>query len=231
LEEKQTVKESDENLFRTMREKLFSAVISDALDELGYLHQFLPPEIRPVRDNMIVAGRAMTVLHQDSPGAEVPGNSQPTLGLMLKALDDLRSNEVYVASGSSAAYALFGEHMAIRAKRLGCVGAVVDGYSRDTNGIRELNFPTFSRGWYGLDQRPRGRVIEFRVPMRIGEVQVAPGDIVFGDIDGVVVIPKKLEAQVLENAMERIDREHKVRETLKSGSLSTTAIVEKFGLL
>jgi regulator of RNase E activity RraA len=67
--------------------------------------------------------------------------------------------------------------------------------------------------------------------MRIGEVQVAPGDIVFGDIDGVVVIPKKLEAQVLENAMERIDREHKVRETLKSGSLSTTAIVEKFGLL
>jgi len=67
--------------------------------------------------------------------------------------------------------------------------------------------------------------------MRIGEVQVAPGDIVFGDIDGVVVIPKQLEAQVLENAMERIDREHKVRETLKSGSLSTTAIVEKFGLL
>lgn len=214
-----------------MREKLFSAVIGDALDELGHFHQFLPPEIRPVRDNMIVVGRAMTVLHQDLTEEEVHGQSPPTFGLMLRALDDLRSNEVYVASGSSAAYALFGEHMAVRAKRLSCVGAVVDGYSRDTNGIRDLNFPTFSRGQYGQDQRPRGRVIEFRIPIRIGEVLVAPGDVVFGDIDGVVVIPEQLEAQVLENAVERVDREHKVRETLKSDSLSATAVVEKFGLL
>jgi len=121
--------------------------------------------------------------------------------------------------------------MAVRAKRLGCVGAVVNSYTRDTNGIRDLNFPTFSRGRYGQDQRPRGRVIQFRVPIRIGEVQVAPGDIIFGDIDGVVVIPQQLEAQVLENALERVEREQKVRETLKSDSLSVTAIVEKFGLL
>jgi len=226
---KQTVQENDETFFQTMREKLFSAVIGDALDELGYLHQFLPPEIHPLRDNMIVIGRAMTVLHQDL--AEADGRSRPSFGLMLRALDDLRPNEVYVASGSTAAYALFGEHMAVRAKRLGCVGAVVDGYSRDTHGIRDLNFPTFSRGRYGQDQRPRGQVIEFRVPIRIGEVQVAPGDIIFGDIDGVVVIPQQLQAQVLENAMDRVDREHKVRETLKSDSLSATAIVEKFGLL
>lgn len=226
---KQMVKEYDENIFRTMRQKLFSAVIGDALDELGYLHQFLPPEIHPLHDNMVVVGRAMTVLHQD--WAEAEAHGQSTFGLMLRALDDLHSNEVYVASGSSAAYALFGEHMAVRAKRLGCVGAVVDSYTRDTHGIRDLNFPTFSRGRYGQDQRPRGRVIEFRVPIRVGEVQVVPGDIIFGDIDGVVVIPQQLEAQVLENALELVDRERKVRETLKSDSLSATAIVEKFGLL
>jgi regulator of RNase E activity RraA len=228
---KQTVKESDETFFRTLREKLFSAVIGDALDELGCLHQFLPPEIQPLRDNMIVVGRAMTVLHQDLAEAEVNGRSQPTFGLMLRALDDLHSNEVYVASGSSAAYALFGEHMAVRAKRLGCVGAVVDGYTRDTHGILDLKFPTFSRGRYGQDQRPRGRVIEFRVPIRIGGVQIAPEDIIFGDIDGVVVIPQQMGAHVLENALERVDREHRVRKTLKSDSLSATAIVEKFGLL
>ena len=225
---KQTVQKNDETCFQTIRAKLFSAVIGDALDELGCLHQFLPPEIQPLRDNMIVVGRAMTVLHEDWPEAEP---QKQTFGLMLRALDDLRPNEVYVASGSSAAYALFGEHMAVRAKRLGCVGAVVNSYTRDTNGIRDLNFPTFSRGRYGQDQRPRGRVIQFRVPIRIGEVQVAPGDIIFGDIDGVVVIPQQLEAQVLENALERVEREQKVRETLKSDSLSVTAIVEKFGLL
>jgi regulator of RNase E activity RraA len=226
---KQTLKENDEIFFRTMREKLFSAVIGDALDELGYLHQFLPPEIHPLHDNMVVVGRAMTVRHEDWGEAEAHGQS--TFGLMLRALDDLRPREVYVASGSSAAYALFGEHMAIRAKRLGCVGAVVNGYTRDTHGILDLNFSTFSRGRYGQDQRPRGQVIDFRTAIRIGAVQVAPGDIIFGDIDGVVVIPQQLEAQVLENALERVDREHKVRETLKSDSLSTTAIVEEFGLL
>jgi len=225
---KQTVQQNDATFFQTMREKLFSAVIGDALDELGHLHQFLPPEIHPLHDNMVVAGRAMTVLHED--WAEAEAHKQ-AFGLMLRALDDLRPNEVYVASGSSAAYALFGEHMAVRAKRLGCVGAVVDSYTRDTHGIRDLNFPTFSRGRYGQDQRPRGRVIQFRVPIRIGGVRVAPGDIIFGDIDGVVVIPQQLETQVLENALERVDREHKVRETLKSDSLSATAIVEKFGLL
>ncbi len=225
---KQPVQQNDETCFRTMREKLFSAVIGDALDELGCLHQFLPPEIQPLRDNMVVVGRAMTVLHEDWAEAEP---HRQTFGLMLRALDDLRPNEVYVATGSSAAYALFGEHMAVRAKRLGCVGAVVDSYTRDTNGIRDLNFPTFSRGRYGQDQRPRGQVIDFRTAIRIGAVQVAPGDIIFGDTDGVVVIPQQLEAQVLENALERVDREHKVRETLKSDSLSATAIVEKFGLL
>jgi len=226
---KQTLKENDETCFRTMRESLFSAVIGDALDELGHLHQFLPPEIQPLHDNMVVVGRAMTVLHED--WAEAEAHRQSTFGLMLRALDDLRPNEVYVASGSSAAYALFGEHMAVRAKRLGCVGAVVDSYTRDTHGIRDLKFPTFSRGRYGQDQRPRGRVIQFRVPIRIGGVEVAPGDIIFGDIDGVVVIPQQLEEQVLENALGRVDRERKVRKTLNSDSLSATAIVEKFGLL
>lgn len=223
-------RQDDEILFQMMRRKLFSSVIGDSLDALGLLHQFLPPEIRPLIDDNVVVGRAMTVLHEDITGTDGDGRSHPTFGLMLRALDDLRHNEVYVSSGGSVSYALFGEHMATRARALGCVGAVVDGYSRDTHGIRKLNFPVFSRGRYGQDQRHRGRVVEFRIPIRIGEVRIAPGDIIFGDVDGVVVIPDQLKDEVLENAMDRVDREHKVREALKSNGMSATAIAEKFSL-
>lgn len=223
-------RQNDEVLFQLMRRKLFSSVIGDSLDALGHLHQFLPPEIHSLLDEMLVVGRAMTVLHEDVTETDVDGGSHPTFGLMLRALDDLRHNEVYVSSGASGSYALFGEHMAMRAKALGCVGAVVDGYSRDTDGIRKLNFPMFSRGRYGQDQRHRGRVVEFRTPIRIGEVRILPGDIIFGDVDGVVVIPDQLKDEVLENAMGRVDREHKVRKALKSNGMSATATAEKFSL-
>src|SRR5215212_5898368 len=189
--------QSDEELFAIARRELFTAVVGDVMDKLGLQRQFLFPQIQPLRDDMVVIGRAMTVLEADVFAENIDSSANPLMrksfGLMLEALDDLKRNEVYICTGSSPKYALWGELMSTRAMHLGAVGAVVDGYSRDTNGILNLNFPTFSYGRYAQDQGPRGKVIDFRVPIEMNGVRILPGDIVFGDNDGVLIIPKARE--------------------------------------
>jgi regulator of RNase E activity RraA len=208
-----TVWKDDSELFALMRTRLFTAVVGDILDQMGLLHQFLPREIQPLREDMIVAGRAMPVLDIDA--EEKPGDKP--FGLMLEALDDLKPHEVYLATGGSPDYALWGELMSTRAIRLGAAGAVLNGSSRDTRGILALNFPTFSYGRYAQDQRPRGRVVDFRVPVEVGKVRVSPGDIVFGDLDGVLIIPREAEAEALQRALEKVDQENTVRIAIENG--------------
>src|ERR687893_2803055 len=130
---------SDEELFDTLRRDLFTAVIGDVMDTMGLLRQFLPPQIKPLRDDMVVIGRAMTVLEANVfAGLQSPSGtdsmSEP-FGLMFRALDDLKAGEVYICTGTSPRYALWGELMSTRAINLGAAGAVVDGYHRDTRGI------------------------------------------------------------------------------------------------
>ena len=216
----------DDELFGLMRTKLFTAVVGDILDSLGLLHQFLPRTIQPLRDDMIVAGRAMPVLDVDGP--EEPG-SKP-FGQMLEALDDLKPNEVYLATGGSADYAMWGELMSTRAIHLRAAGAVLHGCSRDTRGILALNFPTFSIGRYAQDQRPRGRVVDFRVPAQIGKTQIDPGDIVFGDLDGVLVVPRAAEHDVLRLALEKVAKENLVREAIENG-MSTVEAFSTYGVM
>lgn len=224
----------DNELFARCREELFTAVVGDVMDVMGYQHQFLPPQIQPLRDDMIVLGRAMPVLEADDTGGEGPGRGSATLnqpfGLMLKALDDLKQNEVYVCTGSSPTYALWGELMSTAARNRGAVGAVVDGYSRDTRGILQLNFPVFSYGRYAQDQRPRGKVIDFRCRITIGAVKIAPGDILFGDLDGVCVIPRAVEKEVIEAAWQKAHGEKRVFEAIKGG-MGAQAAWDKFGIM
>lgn len=205
--------QDDKELFTLMRARLFTAVVGDILDSLGFLHQFLPATIQPLRDDMVVAGRAMPVLDID---AEEKAGDKP-FGLMLEALDDLQPHEVYLATGGSPTYALWGELMSTRAMHLGAAGAVLNGPSRDTRGILELNFPTFSLGRYAQDQRPRGRVVDFRIGVTLGEVRIEPGDIVFGDLDGVLVIPRAAEVEVLRRALEKAEKENLVRAAIRRG--------------
>ncbi|HJY13254.1 MAG TPA: RraA family protein, partial [Flavobacterium sp.] len=175
---------NDDALFDIVRNELYTAVVGDVMDKLGLLNQFLPPQIQPLQDDMFIIGRAMTVLEADvvsDSSSNNPVLNKP-FGLMLEALDDLKKNEVYICTGSSPSYALWGELMATRAQILGAAGAVVDGYSRDTRGILELKFPSFSYGRYAQDQAPRGKVIDFRVPIEIKGVRINSGDIVIGDI-------------------------------------------------
>ena len=153
-----------------------------------------------------------------------------SFGLMLEALDDLKSGEVYICTGSSPRYALWGELMSTRAIHLGAAGAVVDGYSRDTNGILRLNFPCFSYGRYAQDQGPRGKVIDFRVPIEIGGVGISPGDIVFGDVDGVLIVPRTSEGEIFALALEKAHGEKLVAQAIRLGSSAVDAF-KKFGIM
>jgi regulator of RNase E activity RraA len=218
---------ADEELFASARRELFSAVIGDVMDKMGLLHQFLPPAIVPLERSMVVCGRALTVLEADI--AE-DGISERPFGLMMDALDDLKTDEVYICSGSSPRYALWGEMMSVRATKCGAAGAVVDGYSRDTLGILSLRFSTFSRGSYAQDQGPRGQVVDFRIPIQVGEVRVSPGDIVYGDVDGVCVVPQVAEEEALARAFEKAHKEKVVRKALEDGTSARDAF-EKYGIL
>ncbi len=225
---------SDEELFALSRGELYTAVVGDIMDILGHKRQFLPPSIQPLRDDMVVIGRAMPVLEMDDEGGEGPGRQSAVVnrpfGLMLPALDDLRPGEVYVCSGSSPAYALWGELMSMAATNRGAVGAVVNGYSRDTKGILAQNFACFSMGRYSQDQRPRGKVVDFRCTIKFGDVTVRPGDIVFGDLDGVCVVPKEIETEVFTQAFEKARGEKRVFEAIKGG-MKTQESWDKFGIM
>ena len=224
----------DTGLFALARTELFTAVVGDIMDKLGAQRQFLPPQIRPLRGDMVTIGRAMTVLEADVFSEKPAGGRNPLLqkpfGLMLEALDDLKPNEIYVCTGASPAYALWGELMSTRALRCGAVGAIVDGYSRDTRGILALGFPTFSYGPYAQDQAPRGKVVDFRVPLQIGDVRIQPGDILFGDIDGVCAVPRALERVVFTKALEKARGEKVVQKAIAAGMRAKTAF-DKFGIM
>jgi regulator of RNase E activity RraA len=225
---------TDDELFALIQRELFTCVVGDVMDKIDLQHQFLPPQIQPIRRDMVVIGRAMPVLSVDVFAERTSGSANPLMnksfGLMLEALDDLRRNEVYVNTGSSPRNALWGELMSTRARKLGSRGAVLNGYVRDTKTILEMGFPTFGFGSYGQDSAPRYKVVDFRVPVEIGSVRIRPGDILFGDSDGVLVVPADTEAEVFTRALEKARGEKLVRKAIEEGSSAVEAFA-KYGIM
>jgi regulator of RNase E activity RraA len=225
---------SDEELFALAERELFTCVVGDVMDRMHLVHQFLPPQIRPLRQDMVLLGRAMPVLSGDVFEESIEGSanklSAQPFGLMLEALDDLRPNEIYINTGSSPRNALWGELLSTRALKLGARGAVLNGYIRDTRPILDMNFPVFSFGSYGQDAGPRYKVYDFRIPVEIQGVRVNPGDILFGDIDGVLVVPAAAETEVFTKALEKARGEKVVRRELEAGS-SAVAAFKKHGIM
>ena len=225
---------TDDELFALIQRELFTCVVGDVMDKIDLQHQFLPPQIQPIRRDMVVIGRAMPVLSVDVFAERTSGSANPLMnksfGLMLEALDDLRRNEVYVNTGSSPRNALWGELMSTRARKLGSPGAVLNGYVRDTKAILEMGFPTFGFGSYGQDSAPRYKVVDFRVPVEIGSVRIRPGDILFGDSDGVLVVPADTEAEVFTRALEKARGEKLVRKAIEEGSSAVEAFA-KYGIM
>ena len=226
--------QNDDELFALMRAQLFPAVVGDILDTMGYLKQFLNPSIRPLRSNMVVLGRAMPVLEANcfaasEPAGQGPLSRQP-FGLLFQALDELQPNEVYLATGCAPQFALWGGLMTTRAVHLLAAGAVLDGYSRDTPEVLQSGLPVFSYGGYAQDQGPRGKVVDYRVAVEINGVRIEPGDIVFGDLDGVLVIPRAAEQEAVRRALEKASTESQVRRAIEGG-MSTVEAFRTFGVM
>lgn len=218
----------DPELFTLIRERLFTAVIGDVMDKAGLTRQFLPPEIRGISPDLVLVGRAMPLLGIDVDGPDGEGDAY---GVMFRALDDLKPGEIYLAAGGSPTYALWGGLMSTRAALLGGVGAVLDGFHRDSREILRMGFPLFSRGAYAQDQRDRGRAVDFRCPVAFHNgTRVAPGDILVGDIDGVLVIPKDVAADVVRDAFVKVDGEDHVRRMIEGGE-PTETIFAKTGIM
>ncbi len=216
---------NEDEMFALMREKLYTPVVGDILDTMGYYHQFLPPEIRPLRPDMKLAGKAMPVLMID-----VFGPQKKPFGLLTEALDQLEKNDIYVAAGGAKRCAYWGELLTATSRVRGAVGAVVDGWHRDTPQVLEQNWPVFSRGCYAQDSGVRTQVVDFRCRIEVGQATIKNGDLLFGDVDGVLVIPAEIAGEVLEKSLEKAAGEKMVRKAIENG-MTATAAFAKFGIL
>lgn len=216
---------NDTELFALVKAELYTPVVGDILDGLGLYHQFLPQPIQPMREAMTLIGRAMPVVMIDVFGPQI----EP-FGRLTEALDQLEPGDVYLASGGTMRCAYWGEILTATARTRGAAGAVVDGFHRDTPQVLEQNWPVFSRGRWAQDSGVRTKVVDFRCPIEIGGVWVDPGDLVFGDLDGVVVVPRHVEAEVIEQALAKARGEKLVRKEIEAG-LSSTDAFRKYGIL
>jgi len=216
---------NDADLFSLFHAELYTPVVGDILDTLGLYHQFLPQPIQPMTLDMKLIGRAMPVLMIDVFGPQ----AQP-FGKLTEALDQLEPGDVYLASGGDMRCAYWGEILTATARTRGAAGAVINGFHRDTPKVLEQDWPVFSRGRFAQDSGVRTKVVDYRCPIEVGPVLVKPGDLVFGDLDGVLVIPAEHEAEVIERAMEKARGEKLVRKEIEAG-LSSTAAFEKYGIL
>ena len=224
---------SDRELFQRIRDELFVAAVGDVLDTLGFQHQFLPAGIAPLEKSMRIVGRAMPVLEADviNDGTRSAGPlSGKPFGLMLEALDDLKAGEIYIATGASLRYALWGGLMSTRAQHLKAAGAILDGYVRDADEIERLGFDVFCRGTYAQDQGVRGQVIDYRCTIEIEGVRIAPGDLLFGDREGVLVIPRAVEAEAVAKALDKVRTENKVADAIRGG-MSACEALATFGVM
>ena len=216
--------QNDDEMFSLMKDKLYTPVVGDILDAMGFAHQFLPPYLHPLRPDMKIAGRACTGLEQD-----VFCPQQKPFGYLTEALDQLRPNDVYLATGAHNS-ALWGELLTATAKARHAAGAVVDGYTRDTPQVLSQNFPVFAKDRWAQDSSIRTNVVDFRCPIEIGQVTIHDGDVVFADIDGVLIIPREAAAECIGKAIEKASGEKLVRKAIEEG-MSATEAFAKFGIL
>lgn len=207
---------SDTALFESIGRDLYTAVLSDVLDELGYRDQAMPPSIRPLDDDLVMVGRARTGIYREVYSV-VPGANPYALEIAL--VDDLKPGDVAVLGcGGSTRIAPWGELLSTAARARGAAGCLTDGFVRDVKFIRKMRFPVFHAGIAPLDSKGRGMVAEIDVPIRCGGVAVSPGDLVVGDADGVIVVPRAVEAAALDKAFAKVRGENDTREELERGA-------------
>ncbi|MFO1350405.1 MAG: RraA family protein [Gammaproteobacteria bacterium] len=215
-------------LLAQARARLYTAVLSDTLDSAGYRNQAMHPAIRPLDENLVMCGRARTGLFRDVYHVEEGENPYE---LEIALIDDLKPGDVAVmACGKTGRIAPWGELLSTAAQCRGAAGCVTDGLTRDVRYIRAIKFPVFHGGIGPLDSKGRGKLVAIDMPAECGGVLVNPGDLIFGDVDGVVVIPRAVETEVLKRALDKVESENSTRACLKQGML-LREVYEKYGVL
>ena len=198
---------ADDALLDTLRTRLYTAVVSDVLDRQGFLEQAMSARIRPIEPGMRLVGRAHTVLTADI--YERPANPYEK---EIAAVDSLKPGDVMVAAtNGSERTCLWGELLSTAAKARGATGCLIDGHVRDVRRIVEMGFPVFCTGFRPVDSSSRSTIVDFECPVLCGDVLVHPGDIVFADIDGVVVIPRDRLQATVAAAVEKVEAENSSR--------------------
>src|SRR5688572_22926993 len=220
--------DDDSKLFQWIRQALYVPAVCDILDEMGLRHQAMHQRLRPLDpENCIIVGRARTFRWMET---DYVIEDDP-YGLEIDAMDSLQPGDVPVHSTDAMGVnAPWGELMSTVAKRNGASGCICDSLVRDCRKIVALTFPVFCAGIQPVDSKGRARVMSYDVPIRCGEVLVHPHDLVFADFDGVVVIPQKLEGEVLRRAAEIVGKENQSRRELLEGR-TLREVFSRYGVL
>jgi len=218
---------SETELFDYMEKYFYSAALSDILDEMGIKQQAVDPSIgiKPLRTDFVTAGRAYTFLNAIDTREEDPYE------LAIKGVDQLRKNSLAViTSVEPTNFGIMGELTATAMRARKSRGAVVDGFTRDGRKLLAMDFPTFAKGVSPIDTTGRVRVVDIGCTVTIGGVRIEPDNIVFADFDGIMVIPKEQEKEIIEKTIARVNEENLVRKHLKAGGTMAEAW-EKYHVL
>ncbi|QPC42933.1 RraA family protein [Kaustia mangrovi] len=215
--------------FETLKTILYSSVISDVLDGLGYRDQAMLPFMRPLDDDHVLFGRARTGLFMNT-YAVAEGENPYEVEIAL--IDDLGTDDIVVlgCGGPTTRIAPWGELLTTAALARGATGCVTDGLVRDVRQVRALDFPVVHGGIGPLDSKGRGKMMARDIPIECGGARVEPGDLIFADVDGVVVIPSDVAEEAVSAARAKIEGEDKTREELRRG-LTLGEVYEKYGVL
>jgi len=218
---------SDQEKFDVIRQRLYTPVVSDTLDRLGFMKQAMRHDIRPLHPEFTIVGRARPLLWMNT---YQPIEPNPYVN-EIRAIDSLRPGDVAVHSTDhSWNVAPWGELLSTAAKMRGANGTVADACVRDVRRIIEMGFATFARGIMPLDSWGRGFVADVDVAVECGGVHVTPGELIFADYDGIIVVPKEVEDEALNRALEKATGENRTREALLQGRL-LAEVYEQYGVL
>jgi 4-hydroxy-4-methyl-2-oxoglutarate aldolase len=209
-----------------MREVLYSAVVSDALDAMGYPRQSPRLQFTPYTGCSKLVGRCKTTLWVDMAHPD-----PKPYELELIAVDGCRPDDLMIAAaGGSMRSGIWGELLSTAARNSGCVGAIVDGAVRDVGKMTAMGFPVFARGTCVYDSLNRQRVVDVDIPVEIDGVPFNPGDLVIADVDGIVVVPQAVEADAIRRAWDKVHAENITRDAIKTG-MKAVAAYRKYGIL
>jgi regulator of RNase E activity RraA len=209
-----------------IRQSLYTAVVCDVLDSLGFSRQSPRVPLKPLSVETVLVGRSKTTSWSDLTEADPAPYEKELI-----AVDACRPDDVLIAAaGGSTRSGIWGELLSTAARNGGCVGAIVDGAVRDIAQMRAMQFPVFALTASPYDSKDRQRVTDIDVPVEIDGVVFHPGELVVADIDGVVVVPRSIENKVITLAWQKVHAENHVRTAIQNGMMATEAY-RRFGVL